>query len=206
MRLAGAGVQVDAVAADAHAVGKLLGLILPLPRLHAHVVLGHGELRLDAPALADVGRFGQPILRPRPGRGAGAGRGSPARRPGAALRSAASRAGSAMSWRDSSRRLLDLLFRLVDDVPSPVIVLRPVDQGDVLGHSARRGSGPCRRCAGTATARRTWSALSSGNRQRFQRLQRLRAPGRSQSSSCRARPGSSRGVILPEFVLGRLSR
>ena len=64
---AGAGVQVDPIAADADAVGERLGLnVLCLQGLTAglgaDVLLEHGELGLDPPRFADIGGLGQAVL------------------------------------------------------------------------------------------------------------------------------------------------
>ena len=64
---AGAGVQVDPIAADADAVGEWLGRnVLPssglAAGLGADVLLEHGELGLDPPRFADVGGLGQAVL------------------------------------------------------------------------------------------------------------------------------------------------
>src|SRR5215217_31288 len=126
----GAGMQVYAVGADAHAVVEVLRSPRPASRLDAHVLLQHRELGLDATALAHVNAPGEAV------RGTDdVGTKTQAPVPYATVEPV--RLGlHPVQHREAelpraSQMFVSLRFSDAYQRAEPVVYLRPVDQGDV---------------------------------------------------------------------------
>src|SRR5919112_1613376 len=124
----GAGMQVYAVGADAHAVVEVLGSPRVAPYLNADVLLQHRELGIDASALAHVDALREAVPGPDD-----VGTKTQAPVPHAAVEP--NRLGlHPVKHREAELpRALQMFvpLRFSDDRAEPVVYLRPVDQGDV---------------------------------------------------------------------------
>src|SRR5215216_5464826 len=126
----GAGMQVYAVGADAHAVVEVLRSLRPASRLDAHVLLQHRELGPDAAALAHVYTPGEAVC--------GADDiGTKTQAPVSYATVESGRFGlHPVQHREAelpraSQMFVSLGFSAAYERAEPVVYLRPVDQGDV---------------------------------------------------------------------------